>query len=269
MAKAARIERNDASGVENEISSPIRAELSVTSPVPAKVVAPSVPVMTGTHFHALDEKSRVIIPSKLRPALTEQFWLMLDENDNIGVYNYGTGMDVLAHCEELMAEYPGDEEIATAVERITGTAELVAAESSWRVPVPELLRFHAQLDKEVVTVGVLNHAVIWSRERWEAAQVQRLQAGDVRKTQAAIMRGAASGFKKLDQKKVSEQAVQRNQNEQAQAETASVETSVAAPRVLAAGARPFDAARRTVAESASAGDGRGSSRLLTLSKLGR
>ncbi len=53
---------------------------------------PGVPVMTGTHFHALDEKGRVIIPAKLRPAFTEQFWMMLDENDNIGIYNYRTGL---------------------------------------------------------------------------------------------------------------------------------------------------------------------------------
>jgi MraZ protein len=146
--------------------------------------------MTGTHFHALDEKGRVIIPAKLRPALTEQFWMMLDENDNIGIYNYKTGLDVLEHCERMIAEDPENEDIAYAVERITGAAELMTVENGWRVPVPEILRYYAELDKEVVTVGVLNHAVLWSRDKWEQAQTRRLQSVEVRRAQAGLLRAA-------------------------------------------------------------------------------
>ena len=78
-----------------------------------------VAVMTGTHFHSLDEKGRVIIPAKLRSALTEQFWMMLDEHDNICLYNYKTGLSVLERCEQLMAEKSVDGELALSIERIT------------------------------------------------------------------------------------------------------------------------------------------------------
>jgi MraZ protein len=227
--------------------------------------------MTGTHFHALDEKGRVIIPAKLRPALTEQFWLMLDESDNVAIYNYQTGLDVLAHCENMMADNPGDEDIAAAVERITGAAEMVSVEGNWRVQVSELLRFHAQLDKEIVTVGVLNHAVMWSREKWENAQVRRLQSTEVRRAQAGMLRAAASGIRK----KAHEQA------RQIEAEKSAIEEEYEEPAAVAKrssrsfvgsdgiGNADVDASGRPVKAVAPAGDGKRSPRVLTLSQLGR
>ncbi|MDF2439940.1 MAG: transcriptional regulator MraZ [Abditibacteriota bacterium] len=226
----------------------------------------AVPVMTGTHFHALDEKGRVIIPAKLRPALTEQFWMILDENDNIGIYNYQTGLDILEHCERMIAENPGDEDIAAAVERITGAADCVTVEGGYRVPVSEILRFYAQLDKEVVTVGVLNHAVIWSREKWEEAQARRLQSQEVRKAQAEMLRAAASSIRKKAE-------------DVAPAAPAEVEIETREVATLATGTGG-DLRSRTgtsgssrssagAAPAAPAGDGKRSAKVLTLSQLGR
>lgn len=239
-------------------TSPVPVSAPPTAaPVPAP---PTVPVMTGTHFHALDEKGRVIIPAKLRPALTEQFWMILDENDNVGVYNYQTGLDVLHHCEQMLAEYAGDEEIAAAVERITGAADLVTVENGWRVQIPEVLRFYTGLDKEVVTVGVLNHAAIWNRQKWEEAQAQRLQSAGVKKAQAEMLRRAASGFRRPEpQQQVVEEFVQN--------ETVAVPSGVASAGGSAGGFVP--GAEGTRAASTPAGDGKRSPRVLTLSQLGR
>ena len=271
-AARARIEEAEATEIADEPSSSLSLAASRSrgaveddrsTPAPA-----AVPVMTGTHFHALDEKGRVIIPAKLRPALTEQFWLMLDENDNVAIYNYQTGLDVLAHCENMMADNPGDEDIAAAVERITGAAEMVSVEGNWRVQVSELLRFHAELDKEIVTVGVLNHAVMWSRERWEAAQVRRLQSAEVRRAQAGMLRAAASGIRK----KAHEQA------KQVEAEELTREEAVIAPAASSGrsgrstggvGSADVDATGRPAKAAAPAGDGKRSPRVLTLSQLGR
>ncbi len=219
--------------------------------------APSVPVMTGTHFHAMDEKGRIIIPAKLRPALTEQFWLILDENDNIGIYNYRTGLDVLEHCEQRIADNPEDDDLAAAVERITGAAEMMTVEGGWRVPIPQILQFHAELEKEVVTVGVLNHAVLWSREKWENAQTKRLQSVEVRRAQAGLLRSAASSIKKKAQAPVPVEAVENAEDIAARATGTAGEV----------GAEAGIGKGRSAA--ASAGDGRRSARVLTLSRLGR
>jgi MraZ protein len=226
------------------------------------ILTPEVPVMTGTHFHALDEKGRVIIPAKLRPALTEQFWMMLDPNDNISIYNYRTGLDVLEHCERMIADHPEDEDIAAAVERITGAAELMTVEGGWRVPVPEILRFYGQFDREVVTVGVLNHAVLWAREKWEESQTQRLQSPDVRRAQAGMLRTAASSLRKSVNIPV--------ENEE-YVETTQIAAATGTEGNYGFGGRA-GAARGTGGSNTAnppASNGGRSPRILTMSKLGR
>ena len=203
-----------------------------------------VPVMTGTHFHALDDKGRVIVPAKLRPGLTERFWMMLDENNNVAMYNYATGRDVLEYCEQRMAQNPENEFIAQAVERITGAAELIVMEGdAWRVPVSEILRFRASIiERDVVTVGVLNKAVMWSRKLWEEAQLVA-ESPEVKKAQATMLRAAASRVKPPEVPQIEKRVVEAE--EQA------------------------DGTTGTSGKTASASDGGRSSRILTLSQLGR
>ena len=220
---------------------------------------PEVPVMTGTHFRALDDKGRIIIPAKLRPALGERFWLILTRSNNVGLYSYETGCDMMRECEQRMAEHPDDELVADAVERITGSAELVVAESGWRVQIPDILRFYAQLEKDVVTVGVLNHAEIWDRQKWEEAQLQRQERdAEVRRVQAEIMRAAASGHRRPSLPAPAEQP-------------AAEQLDVAAQGAATAGTVAATGTTGPVrgAAAASAGDGKRGNRILTLSQLGR
>jgi MraZ protein len=216
--------------------------------------------MVGTHFHSLDEKGRIIVPAKLRLALTDQFWMMLDDNDNVALYNSSTGYSILRHCEEMMAQNPEDEEIAAAVERIASRAELVTAESGWRVSIPEVLRFWAKLEKEVVSVGVVNHVVLWSRDKWEVAQTKSLQDTEARKMQAGMMRAAASTIKKAD-----------DANGQGQA--GEIAAAQAEPRIagIESLGRSNAGAGSTGGDpsAASAGDGSRVPRVLALSKVGR
>lgn len=228
---------------------------------------PSAPVMTGTHFHSIDDKNRVIIPAKLRPSLTDQFWMMLDDNDNVSIYNYETGLNILANCERLMAEFPDDEELASAVERTTSATDLVTIESGHRVLISEILLSNANLDKEVVTVGVLNHAVIWDRQRWEDNEIRKmesLQSGDVRKRQAALMRaGASQSAPKSRRPEVEGRSEASEDHEIAATGTRGI--SQLGRRGIA---RP-DERKSAPGKAASAGHDERSSRVLALSKLGR
>ena len=211
-------------------------------------------VMTGTHFHSVDEKGRIIVPAKLRAALGERFWLILTHGDNIGLFDEKTAMDVLRECELRVAENPGDELLEATMRRITRSAEPVAVETGWRVSVPEMLRYYAQLDKDVVTVGMLNHAELIDREKWEAAhEADEARLQELKAMQGTIMRAAASGTRKL----IQQQAVR------------------------AAEAAPNDVTSAPIAEQpgvgvaggsaalAPTGHGGGSRRISSLSRVGR
>jgi len=222
--------------------------------------------MTGTHFHALDEKGRVIIPAKLRGALEGQFWMMLDENDNIGIYNHRTGLDVLEYCEQMIALDPNNQDVADAVERITGSAELMPVDGSWRVQIPEILRIHAELEKEVVTVGVLNHAVLWARVNWDNAQA-RQQNTEVRKAQASMLRAAASSIRKTAAPEKGHGAAQVPVEEAKVGGLSAIGRGGGVGDGFTAAAKAATAAGNSAA--ASTGYGGGSAKLRALSKLGR
>ncbi len=271
QAARARISKVEADESPANISAPLSLAASRGRDEAGSTpnLTPAVPVMTGTHFHALDEKGRVIIPAKLRPALTEQFWLMVDDSDNVVIYNYQTGMDVLAHCENMIADNPGDEDIAAAVERTTGAAELVSVEGNWRVQLSPLLLFHAGLDKEIVTVGVLNHAVMWSREKWENAQVRRLQSTEVRRAQGEMLRAAASSTRKKAHEQAKQIEAEKIEREEEVEEFVVVKRSSRNLGNNGIGNADVDASGRPVKTVAPASDGRRSPRVLTLSQLGR
>ena len=218
-----------------------------------------VPVMAGTHFHALDDKYRVIIPAKLRPALGEKFWLMRTQRNNVGIYPYQTGLDIIRQAEERQADNPDDDLLAVAVEEITSSAELVEAESGWRVPIPDILRLYAGLEKEVVTVGVLNHAELWDREKWVADQEDRMnQSEEIGKIRAGIMRAGASG---TGRKKKSEEIP-------APVETTPLE--VAAGNATGTDGNPGgNLGNGRIAPAASAGDGKRNKSMLSFDNIGK
>lgn len=247
-------------------SAPVEIEEIGEEAVPLGL--PGAAVMIGTHFHSLDEKGRVIIPAKMRAALTGQFWMMLDENDNIGLYPYATGEDILKHCERMMAEHPTDEDIAAAVLRITEAADLVTVESAFRVPVPDLLLYRGGLIKEVVTVGALNHAVLWGREKWEESEVSKPITIEVRKAQASLMRAAASGSRRSEQDESARQAEEASR-EQALERAHERGLERESERASAPGAGAGRAERSGGRKAASSGDGGRGFGVLKISDLGR
>jgi MraZ protein len=48
-----------------------------------------------------------------------------------------------------------------------GSAHDCKCDAQGRVLIPPLLKQYAELDKEIVLVGVLDRFEIWSRENWE------------------------------------------------------------------------------------------------------
>jgi hypothetical protein len=165
----------------------------------------------------------------------------------------------MRQAEERMAEHPDDELVADAVERITGSAELVIAESGWRVSIPDILLFYAQLEKEVVTVGVLNHAEVWDRLKWEEAQAQKQgREADAQRVQAEIMRAAASGHRRAPLPAPAAQPVAEQIDVAAQSPATAGEIAATGTTGPVRGAT-----------AASAGDGKRGNRILTMSQLGR
>jgi MraZ protein len=121
----------------------------------------------GSSFHTIDNKGRLIIPARFR-----QF-IQSEEGDGV----------MISRMDSCLKAYPFDKwrNLETKILSLAETSENMrrfrrvfvggafecSCDKQDRILIPQSLRQYADLDKEIVLVGVLEHFEIWAREKWE------------------------------------------------------------------------------------------------------
>lgn len=135
--------------------------------------AASEPIYYNSHYrHGVDEKRRVQIPAKWRPAEADiQFTLIL--------WPKGTMQEaclLVLPPEEWRAlvmklkAMPFADPKAEALRRLLGMkSDRVTLDKSGRICIPEAMAKAVGIEKEAVLVGLLDRFEIWNPERFEAA----------------------------------------------------------------------------------------------------
>lgn len=120
----------------------------------------------GEYNHTIDTKGRVIVPSKFRETLGEEFVVTKGLDGCLFVYDNNEW----SAFEEKLKSLPITNKDARAFVRffLSGAAS-VEVDKQGRILLPGSLRDFAELQKDVVLIGVGSRIEIWSRERWEGA----------------------------------------------------------------------------------------------------
>ncbi len=118
----------------------------------------------GEFQHTLDTKGRVIIPSKLREGLGERFVMTRGIDPCVSVYP----LDEWNRTEEKLISNPITKKDFRALNRLmfSGAME-VELDKQGRALVPQYLREHASIDRNVMIVGVGDRVEIWSEDHWK------------------------------------------------------------------------------------------------------
>ncbi|MCL6589431.1 MAG: division/cell wall cluster transcriptional repressor MraZ [Firmicutes bacterium] len=118
----------------------------------------------GEYQHSLDEKGRLIIPAKFREGLGEKFIL------NRGLDNclYGYPVAEWKVIEEKIKEFPTSHPDYRAFVRLffSGAVD-VEMDKQGRIIIPQHLREHAHIEKDVYVIGLSTKVEIWAKEAWE------------------------------------------------------------------------------------------------------
>lgn len=114
--------------------------------------------------HTVDAKGRLIVPSKFRDQLGDEFVVTKGMDGCLFVY---ANEDWKAF-EEKLAMLPMTNKEARMFTRffLAGAATL-EVDKQGRILLPANLREFASLEKDVVLVGVGTRIEIWSKENWE------------------------------------------------------------------------------------------------------
>ena len=118
----------------------------------------------GEYNHTIDAKGRVIVPSKFRETLGDEFVVTKGLDGCLFVYDNNEW----AAFEEKLKSLPITNKDARQFVRffLAGAAS-VEVDKQGRILLPGSLREFAELIKDVVLIGVGSRIEIWSKERWE------------------------------------------------------------------------------------------------------
>lgn len=118
----------------------------------------------GEYSHTIDTKGRIIIPSKFRESLGEEFVVTQGLDGCLFVYPN----DEWNHLCEGLKNLPGTKEARQLQRYFLAGAATLEVDKQGRILIPNNLREPAALEKDVILVGVLTKVEIWSKERWES-----------------------------------------------------------------------------------------------------
>ncbi|MBR5543632.1 MAG: division/cell wall cluster transcriptional repressor MraZ [Oscillospiraceae bacterium] len=130
--------------------------------------------MRGEYAHIIDEKGRLFIPSKFRSELGCSFVLTKGLGKCLSAYP----LTAWASLEEKIKALPTRKSRELQLFFVASSHDM-ELDGQGRILVPQKLREYANLSKNLVTVGMIDHLEIWSEEEWEAQNLTPDYIADV------------------------------------------------------------------------------------------
>lgn len=138
-------------------------------------------VFLGESTHTVDAKHRVFVPKR--------FQEVLDRNESGAQVVYLTpGFEAClflfsesqfqAARANLRTQAFSGADVRRIQRLFFGAAHKTTLDGSGRVVLPEKLRKHASLSKEVAMVGVGDRAEVWDSEKWTAFEAESMESYD-------------------------------------------------------------------------------------------
>jgi MraZ protein len=119
-------------------------------------------MFTGTYENSIDGKNRIIIPSKHRDQLGGRCVLTRGLYDYC-LYIYSIeGWNVLV--DKIMKLPQSNEQVRSFMRDIFPNTEECTLDSQGRILIPANLREYAHIEKDLITMGMMDKIEVWSKE---------------------------------------------------------------------------------------------------------
>lgn len=127
----------------------------------------------GEYDHLVDAKNRIRIPSKFKQELSNGYFFVMGNGKYISIYpaeNMEKFVNQFNGVDDLNADAQGELSI------IYGSVFPGDEDGQGRVVIPKNLRDHACIDKDVVSVGMVNRIDIYAKEVRDELRNKRTHA---------------------------------------------------------------------------------------------
>ncbi len=120
-------------------------------------------MLMGEYHHNLDEKNRLIIPSKLREEMGDLFVLTRGLDGCLFIYPKEEWNQIIEKYKEL----PNTRDARNFMRFFLAGATECSFDKQGRISISSPLMRYAELEKECVIIGVNDHLEVWCEDRWE------------------------------------------------------------------------------------------------------
>lgn len=118
----------------------------------------------GSFEHNLDEKNRLVIPSKLRECLSKVLFIIKGFEGCISIYPEDEFNVYLANLSKL----DDNIKISRDFKRVALSSVCrLEIDSKNRIQIPTAIVNKYSLDNDVIIVGMINHIEIWNLSLWK------------------------------------------------------------------------------------------------------
>jgi MraZ protein len=121
-------------------------------------------VFLGRIAFTVDNKGRLAIPARFRPALTSGLVLTRSVDPCLALYPMEAWIPLAERIDALSI---ADSDTRAFRRLVFAEAADLELDSQGRILLPAALRDYAGIEREAVVIGVHSFVEIWSADRWE------------------------------------------------------------------------------------------------------
>jgi MraZ protein len=128
----------------------------------------------GKYEHTMTDKGRISVPARFREVLNEKYG-----EESLIITNFDRCLIVYPlkewdEIEKKAAELPQfKQEVISFLRHLIGNADDSPIDGQGRILIPQSLRNHAQIKREVVMIGMLTKFEIWAKEIWDEEESKK------------------------------------------------------------------------------------------------
>ncbi|HHW32317.1 MAG TPA: division/cell wall cluster transcriptional repressor MraZ [Clostridiaceae bacterium] len=119
----------------------------------------------GEYQHTIDQKGRIIIPSRFREGLGDKFIITKGLDNCLFAYSQDEWEGILSKLKSIPLT---DKEGRAFVRFFVAGAMECEIDKQGRILIPQNLRDYAGLGKDAYILGAINRVEIWDKESWIA-----------------------------------------------------------------------------------------------------